>query len=262
MRFRLTLELTDLSRNILPLNYQYELSAWIYKVLHFGNPQFATWLHNQGFTNDRKQFRLFTFSNLLIRKLRTSQDRLIIQSDHVELTISMLPLDMIQHFITGLFADQIFSLGDTISQVPLKVASVEAMQEPEFNNRMSFATISPLLVSFKEPEEKYARYLSPDHPQYGSLFFKNLKEKRQAFDNSWPAEDEKTCVFRLLSEPKMKGILIKTGTPEQTKVIGYKYDFELTASADLIRFGYYTGFGEKNSMGFGCVDLQTRRPGL
>lgn len=256
MRFRLTLELTDRTRNILPLNYQYELSAWIYRVIHSGSPEFSTWLHNQGFTNDRKQFRLFTFSNLLIPKLQIVQDRLIIQSVHVELIISMFPLDMIQHFITGLFSDQELRLGDQQSQVPMKVIVVEAVQEPEFSTRMSFRAVSPLLISLKLPDEKYARYLAPDHAEYATLFFRNLEEKLHAFEGLTENIPATPCTFKLLSEPKKKGITIKTGTPEQTKLISYKFDFELSAPADLIRFGYYTGFGEKNSMGFGCAEVK------
>lgn len=256
MRFRLTLALTDQTRNILPLNYQYELSAWIYRMIHFGNPEFSTWLHDQGYTSDRKQFRLFTFSNLLIRKLQILQDRLIIQSAHVELTISMLPIDMIQHFITGLFGDKELLLGDHQSQVPMKVTAVEAIKVPQFTEKMSFRALSPMLISLKLPNEKYARYLAPDHPEYPILFFRNLQEKLHAFEGSPEIIHGTACSFKLLSEPKKKGITIKTGTLEQTKLIGYKYDFELNAPANLLRFGYYTGFGEKNSMGFGCAEVK------
>lgn len=30
------------------------------------------------------------------------------------------------------------------------------------------------------------------------------------------------------------------------------YNFELEATAELIRIGYLAGFGEKNSLGMGC----------
>ena len=45
--FNLNLSLTDRNRNVLPINYQYELSAWIYRVIHQSNPVFAEWLHNR-----------------------------------------------------------------------------------------------------------------------------------------------------------------------------------------------------------------------
>ncbi len=50
---------------MLPLNYQYPLSAWIYKVLARGDRGFAEFLHEQGYKmENQKTFKLFTFSNL------------------------------------------------------------------------------------------------------------------------------------------------------------------------------------------------------
>jgi len=258
MRFELTISLINLRRNVLPLNYQYELSSWIYSVLHSGNPEFAAWLHDHGYTDNRKQFRMFTFSNLDIPQRRIQGDRLEIMSREISMVVSMLPDEMIRHFITGLFQDQSFTLGDRLTQVPLKVISVEGIAGPLFSESMSFTSLSPLLISFKYPDDRYARYLAPDHPQYPALFFRNLKEKMQAYSGVDIPFDEKDGVLQILTEPRKKGILIKAGTPMESKIIGYQYDFRLTAPQELLRFGYYTGFGEKNSMGFGCVDLPAR----
>jgi CRISPR-associated endoribonuclease Cas6 len=68
-------------------------------------------------------------------------------------------------------------------------------------------------------------------------------------------QDELPMAFRLLSAPKEKKIIIKAGTPEETKVRAYLFDFELQAPVPLLEFGYDAGFGEKNSTGFGCVEV-------
>lgn len=256
MRFKLSLELTDKKQNMLPLNYQYELSAWIYQVLHHGSPDFSKWLHDQGFLNDRKQFRLFTFSNLAIPERKVKGDRLEILSRVASLIISMLPEETIRNFITGIFRDQSFTLGDRLSQVPFRVVAVEAMQEPGFRDSMTFTALSPLLISYKTPEDRYAKYLSPAEPDYMMLFLRNLKEKHVAFTGKPYDFNENEGYFTLLSEPRKKGILIKAGTPMQSKLIGYQFDFRITAPVELIRLGYYTGFGEKNSIGFGCVEVK------
>jgi len=256
MRFRLTFALTGSKENILPLNYQYELSSWIYRILNAADPAFAGWLHDQGYTDDRKQFKMFTFSNLIIPLRRVQGDRLEIRTPEISLIISMLPSDMIRHFITGIFQDQLFTLGDRLTRVPLKVVSVEGLLEPEFSGHMSFAALSPLLISFKYPEDRYARYLKPDDPFYPVLFFRNLKEKFRTLNGNDMPFNEKDGRFELLTDPRKKGILIKSGTPQESKIIGYQYDFRLTAPAELLRLGYYTGFGEKNSMGFGCGEVR------
>ncbi len=65
MRIKITFNLPG-SRLVLPLNYQYPLSAWIYKVLENGDHDFSKFLHEHGYRHDsNKAFKLFTFSNLL-----------------------------------------------------------------------------------------------------------------------------------------------------------------------------------------------------
>jgi CRISPR-associated endoribonuclease Cas6 len=256
MRFKLTLTLSNPKKRTLPLNYQYELSSWIYHVLNSGSPEFATWLHGHGYCDDRKQFRMFTFSNLDIPQRRIQGDRLEILSREISMIVSMLPDEMNRHFITGLFQDQSFILGDRLTQVPLQVISIEGLAEPVFSGRMSFTALSPLLISFKYPDDRYARYFAPNHPDYPALFFRNLNQKHMAFFGAESHFDEKEGGLEILSEPRKKGTLIKAGTPMESKIIGYRYDFRLAAPKELLRFGYYTGFGEKNSMGFGCGEVK------
>lgn len=60
----LQIKLSLLRGNKLPINYQYELSAWIYKVIERANAEYSDFLHNKGFQHAGKQFRMFTFSQL------------------------------------------------------------------------------------------------------------------------------------------------------------------------------------------------------
>jgi len=64
MRFKLTLTVDRRAfGNFLPLNYQYELSAFVYRTIERANATYSEWLHENGFKLDAKQFRLFCFSN-------------------------------------------------------------------------------------------------------------------------------------------------------------------------------------------------------
>lgn len=85
MKFRLTLALEkNVYGNKLPLNYQYELSSFVYTAIHRSDANYSTWLHQNGFIADNKQFRLFTFSHLQVSKYNITGDRLIIESPTVE----------------------------------------------------------------------------------------------------------------------------------------------------------------------------------
>lgn len=51
---------------VLPLNYQYPLSAVIYKILRRADQEYASFLHETGYraANSLKSFKLFTFSDI------------------------------------------------------------------------------------------------------------------------------------------------------------------------------------------------------
>lgn len=59
----------------------------------------------------------------------------------------------------------------------------------------------------------------------------------------------------LSSTPKSRLIKLKAYTPEETRVRGWLYEFELEAPVEIQELGFYARFGEKNSMGFGCVKV-------
>jgi CRISPR-associated endoribonuclease Cas6 len=271
MRFKLTIENTPgNNNNVLPLNYQYELSAWIYKILNYGNEEFAEWLHKEGYTNDYKNFKLFTFSNLIIPKYQIKGDRMLIDSRINELFVSFYPIESLEYFVSGVFKNQQFTIGDKKSKAVFTVNNVEKLPEQEFNSKMEFKTLSPILISYKNTEDqKYAEYKHPEDDNYGNLLIKNLVAKYNAFyatqtthlgnsnyEKVEPLEPGNlNYEFNPVSKPKSRLITIKSGTKQESKLRGYLYKFHLKAPAELIRLGYYAGFGEKNSLGFGCGEI-------
>jgi signal transduction histidine kinase len=82
MRFKINLAIDSRTfGNRLPINYQYELSAWIYKIIACGDEQYAAWLHENGFSEKHRNFKMFVFSNLYSPGIKFEQDRLIFYSD-------------------------------------------------------------------------------------------------------------------------------------------------------------------------------------
>jgi len=265
MRFTLTLstDLSSKSGNTLPINYQYELSSWIYKVLNSSDNDFARWLHETGYINQNRKFKLFTFSNLRPEKYKIEGDRLKIESGHTGLTISFYLPGVAEHFIKGLFMDQVIRLGDRYTSAEFRVSLVEKLNDPDFKRTMSFRTISPLTISRNDgTESKHAQYLSPDAPVYGELLINNLLNKYKALSDNGlinvkdsTLKTEGIIAFNLTDKSRQKLIRIKAGTAEETFIKGYIFSFTFDAPVELMRIGYYGGFGEKNSLGFGCCEI-------
>ncbi|MEA4936717.1 MAG: CRISPR-associated endoribonuclease Cas6 [Paludibacter sp.] len=253
MRFKLSLTVEkDTYGNALPINYQYELSSFVYTAINRSNARYSTWLHQNGFAVDNKYFRLFTFSNLLIPKYRITGDRLIIESSSTDWEIAFLPEQSTEEFIKGIFSEQVFTIGDRQSKVQFRVAGIELMSEPAFGDAAVFSTLSPVCITRHEPDSGRVIYESPDSQYARNALLMNLKNKYAAFHGHEFTGDD-TFEFTLLSSPASKLVSIKTGTPQQSKVRGYTFRFKLKADRKLLQVMYHSGLGEKNAMGFGCV---------
>ena len=266
MRVKLILGISGGNRS-LPINYQYEFSAWIYKTLHYGDPAFARWLHDQGYTEGKRSFKLFSFSNLDVDRFKVKGDRFLILSDEACLVLTFHIDEAIQHFVTGLFRHNTFTIGDRKSQVDFEVRTVESLRSPEFKENMRFRALSPVCVSrpVGSNGKLATEYLAPGHPEYEQRLFENLvtrynsRPQQQHSKSSELLECSDELQLKVVGKPKSRLIKIKSDTPQETRVRGYLYDFECTAPAELLRFGYEAGFGEKNSLGFGCVEIKTRK---
>lgn len=255
MQFKLTLRCLD-ELAVLPINYQYELSAWIYKIIQHADAGYADFLHRCGHTSGRKNFKLFCFSHLHVPRRRIEGDRLHIESREVSLVIGFYVDRTAEEFVRGLFSEQQFRLGDRRSQVRFQVQTVEVLPLalPADNRPVRVRLRSPLVVGRKN-EYGHDDYLSPDHPDFAALLFLNLLEKYRAATGNAPPPywDAGRFGFRPVGPPpKSKLVVIKVDTPAQTKVKGYVFDFELEAPRELVEIGLLAGFGRMNGEGFGC----------
>ncbi len=267
MRFRL--HLRRLGRfNQLPINYQYELSSWIYKTIQYADPVFSDWLHKKGYVVKGKQFKLFTFAQLRFPNgtYMVERDRIVMKGEHCHLDVSLCVAEAAQHFILGIFKKQKFGLGDTKSQVDFEVGRIERLPSPAWEEVNHFWALSPICVARGEKGEDgklRQQYLSPNDENYADMLQQNLIKKWMAFQGveagkSGMSLGTDAFIFNCLSSPRSKLVTIKVGTPQETKVRGYLYEFELSASKELLDLAYFCGLGEKNSQGFGCLGWRKR----
>ena len=235
MRFKLILEVNKRAfGGMLPINYQYEQSAAIYKILSGADEAYASWLHDNGFRLESgKTFKLF--------------------SDTVEWQVGFLPEKSTEKFIQGVFQDQVFEIGDTKSVVQFIVRSVEVMPEPDYSERMVFSTLSPICLKYQQSDNKVT-YLNPTDARAPFLLFNGLFDKYKLFYGKDCPYTLSECRLKILDIPKSALIKIKTGMPEETKIRGFMCRFEVAAPIELMRLMYEGGVGSlNNSQGFGCL---------
>lgn len=256
MRFKINFNRTSRQR-MLPMDYSYYNSAWIYKVLRQADRDFASFLHNQGYgPSDTKLYKLFCFSRLNFGKPRLWKEKKLfeISGHEISLQISFDVTEAASTFIKGLFMNQEFFLGDKFNGIDIKVTGVEALPEPGFRDTMQYRLQTPWVVSYQSEVDRNPQYLSPADDGFASLAIKHLVEKYNNTRDAKAIESTQISLKRL-SDFKRAGFVIKPGTAEQTRVVGNLFDFELTAPVELHRMIWNAGVSEKSATGFGWVEL-------
>jgi len=260
MRLKISFKLSGKTQT-LPLNYQYPISAWIYKVFAQANQEFASKLHDAGYKIDNgKTFKLFTFSQLKFPrytwKIIPNSDRMEIHARKAFLTIAFQLPEQMENFVTGLFKEQKVYLGDNISGINMDVQNIEIVKEniPE-NKAVKIKLLSPITLGYLEQNNKHETYILPTHPIYKELFKQNLIEKYYATgQNNITINDIHFTLNNLKTKTTKQ--TIKANTPAQTEIRAYWFDFDLTAPKEIIEIGLNAGFGSMNALGFGCGEVK------
>ena len=263
MRFELTLSANFKAfGRRMPINYMYELSAAVYRILASGSEKYAEWLHENGFQLESgKAFKLFTFSWLYPEKYRILRQsgQIELQSDKVKWLISFLPEKSTQRFVEGLFQKRMFEVGNRQSVVQFQVNSIEMLPPPVFTDAMTFEALSPIMVSQRldDGRDRYpqtAEEFTNDSWVRERLLHNLLDKYESFFGRSF--EGEPFFKLMTMSEPKSSLVTIKPGTPQETKVRGFLCKLALHCPAELMRVAYESGLGEGNSQGFGCLGVE------
>lgn len=262
LRFKFVLTINRQKSHLpfLPLQYQYPFSCWIYKMLKTGNPDYKGWLQRNGYVSSRQVFTFFTFSNLLLndQEYEVKNDRLMLLADKVEMIFSFVSRHDATEFVQALFLNEGFSVGDKKSRVFFEVTEVIALEDIEFKEKMRFKSISPFLARDHASEEsEEIVYYKPDENGFGDILLRDLLNKNRIFNNIKDAdiEDFSGRQYQLINLTDTRDVILKAGTEDEQKITGYELEFEITAAADLIRLGYYGGFGSLTNTGFGCAEI-------
>ncbi|GAB4340612.1 MAG: CRISPR-associated endoribonuclease Cas6 [Calditrichia bacterium] len=256
MRLLLILKVSE-EHQILPINYFFPLSCALRDLLRKIDPERAPWLREIGYSGGFEQFRLFTFSHIMLPNYRREGDRLLIYSTVVKLVFSLHLPQKAAGFLASYLKGKTIRVADSASRAVFRVDKVRILRIPSFGNTARFHTLSPICVTRRGFNNRRI-YLAPDHEMFVKNLLKGLRRRYAAIHNGNARpellEGPLDYQFKFLSEPKSRLITLRQ-TPEPQQAKGWLFDFELTAPPELLELGYYCGFGERNHYGFGCVEV-------
>lgn len=259
MRFKLALH-NSVKSALLPFNYQYPLSAAIYKIIQRADAAFAGFLHNEGYTTGNKSFKLFTFSDIQT-PFEKNGDRMQLTTGEAALTVCFYMPKAAETFIKGLFMHQQIEIADHASKTTFIISSIETVTDTIKGNQSLLQPLSPLVTGRKNDRGHYD-YRSPEDADFTDCLVYNWLEKWMAVHPTSDAGIQQlrkniAVQVQLFNHPPQQRLIaIKAGTTAETKVRGYtKFRLAVQAPAALIDLVLGAGLGLHNAQGFGCVGV-------
>ncbi|MCA0364995.1 MAG: CRISPR-associated endoribonuclease Cas6 [Bacteroidetes bacterium] len=261
MRFRLTLN-NPTSATLIDWNHQYPLMSWLYKKLDDADPEYARFLHQEGYqsTENAKKFKFMTFSPFHFNSGKNEykidkEIGMIIYARNFYLDLSFYMPKAAESFILGVFRDQLLNIFNDRFRAEFPIIQISTLPEPEFRPEMIYKAVGPMNISLKR-EGKQDEYIRPDHPEFGKLLAINLSDKY--FNATGHRVEPEAIKYELLTEAtkiKSRKVAIKEYSRQETQIKGfYDFEFKLTTPIEVQKCGYYSGFGRYNVEGMGfCV---------
>jgi CRISPR-associated endoribonuclease Cas6 len=259
MRFQITL-IADRPLN-LPISYNEYLTAIIYGLLGKSDPEYATFLHDEGYKvgDTAKRIKPFTYSQLMTpshcRRIDRETRRIVFSPGPIAWQISSPLGDFIRNVAGGMLAEGAINLGPN----SLSIESINVMPCPEFTETMRFTCLTPIVAAKPRPKSEGggSAYLRPAASpeefsevirgnllsKYAAVYQQELQDTRFAmsFDENYLARDkDRGCKLT-----QFKG----------TDILGALAPFTATGNPELIRLGYEAGLGTQTGLGHGMVAM-------
>lgn len=247
LSMRCRVSVRKISLDPLHYDYQYGLASMLYSKLSTSNIELANEIHS------KRGFKFYTFSNLILGEKIPAKSGLNFRTAHFFL--SSPDPEFIRSFAEGLLLEPEFFLGNNEDRVRFVIERIEVLPSIRFSDTCTFRTLSPIyLKTLRKDDDKLVEFdLYPKDSKFHENLHKNLVARYEEFYGSKIDKD----FFEVISIPRFKPKRIKIENNYRRCSL---MDFYLSANPELLQFAYDAGLGEKNAMGFGCVDVLEIKP--
>lgn len=245
MRIKITLTFDD--KLTVPINHQEWLHGLIYHSIR--DDGYREFLHNMGYQQGKRQFRMFTFSRLNgSYKLDRVSSTLQFESPHVSFIFSAHEKKLIQELVSSLLIRDDLRLGSSY----VKVVSIDQIHET-VSEKMLIRFLTPVTMysTFQLHNKKKTYFYSPWEEEFNELIQANALKKYEALYGK-PFAVDKPLSLTPFHRERIKPITSKF---KSTLIKGWTGDFLLEGDLSLIQLAYDVGLGAKNSNGHGLYEV-------
>lgn len=224
----------------LPLSYHHILQGFIYEILR-SNPEYSAFLHDHGYTEEGRPFRLFVYS-LLEGKYEVRAPHIIFaEGATFELRSPMT--DFCDVFYLSLMHRERFFLNKQEVFLTGCVSTKRNIMESEVTVR----TLSPICLN--RTIDGKTIYLTPDDKDFSEYLNNNFLKKYKAATDKQPSDG--ITVSPVTVGDKDKYV---TKFDNRIYITAWKGIYRLTGTPEGLTFLYDSGLGAKNSQGFGMIE--------
>lgn len=261
---RLKISLSNENENFkIPINYQYILSSVIYNKLWNSSPEFSKWLHSTGYKFEGKPFKLFTFSRLFIPKAYIKAEMLYGKGSCHFYFSTPIEKKIVNHFVNGVLSQPEINISSNGINTKFLISSIETLPPANLNEETKYRMLSPTCCSIKRiyNDSEKISYLLPKDKESEEIISNNLKKKHKLiYDKEYNDKIRIQYDWENIKKRQKitKLITVKKNRPDEIKVRAFICPLTITASQEIQRIAYDCGIGEKNSMGFGCLEVERR----
>jgi len=236
---------------LIPIQYNYLVQGLIYSSW---NEKMAEFVHERGFPQEARRFRLFVFSRLSGTYQREAENLRFTE------TLTLQVASPVHALVEELAASWLRSGRVTLGESALGVEAIELRPIPNVGESVVVQTLSPVTVyETLHAADGRAKtyYYAPSEREFGILCGRNARRKSlalagQSDDDAFASGEQLSLrVSPAGRRPHRQVILSYKGTV----IKAWHGAFRLEGPGELIRLVLDAGLGSKNSQGFGMVDI-------
>lgn len=234
----------------LPIHYNSAIQGMIYSNI---SPELGHQLHEIGYLYEKRKFKLFTFSSLNGQYRIDRQSSEILFASPVKLIIS----SPIERFVFELGYSMLTNDDLRLGENHVWVANFESPPDPEISSSELIGMLSPMTVysTLKTADGgNKTYYYLPYEREFSQLIEENLKKKYSLIYNKKVDESQSVSIKPFNVDKRSEKILRFKGTI----IKAWRGVYLIEGDPELIKVGYDTGLGSKNSQGFGCFKFLQR----
>lgn len=248
---RISITIVPIDKKItIPAQYNYIVQSMLLKLIN--EETFSKFIHDTGYKYEKRSYKLYCFSKLFGKYTYSKETRLLTFEDKVQFFISSAIPEFIEYLIkTNIFSHTEWRIWNQI----VRVESIQIIEEPLIPASCQIYTLSPITVysTFENQFGKKTYYYNPGEKDFYQLISQNILKKYTALFGKEPTDKE----FNLKS----------VNGKYQERIIRYKDNyiikayhglFKLSGNPELIKLAYQTGVSNKNSQGFGMIDIERK----